>query len=819
MRLNLHDLECIQKSLIGDKNITESVMYSLANNFNLVFSSIIDGEKQISHQLLRAVSLGDFKKVISIIDHHTQKSGDTGGCLIIKGTSLVLCNESLTEAYDCINNAILMDDSVSEYYYIRSIMSSIIPSLIFHNRIHDKDIEDAFEGKQNFDIPKDELTTIARILGFDPAYKLNSEEAFEANSIITFRAARYSKLPEKEAKRLLKYSIVEDDLNTAISSNSKYEDVYYNLMMHIYLNDHQLKDVIKYQKKAIQLSNPRSDYYFDLVSLYKENEDNKSAIEYCVKGLSFDKGSKGLNAICGVLHYEVGQYNSACKYFTSAVELSSHDNHDSIYSYEDILDYLALCYLNIDKPAKALKLYQNHPFGDPYGVSGLIIGLLSKNLITIQESSSTFLSNLKTQADARNLLTHDNYKFYKDYFKFISNFEKPLDLLLFVACHINPTSPTFSSLSEELSAKSKELDFKRDDLIVMKYVDQFIDRDENFLFSIREAKILEFKLLIIDASIHGIQNNELYLQGYESDVNKKSVFVTYLIGLKDFIHNNELLKTEIEKGLAVTKAKLSERDKVIADLSHSIKNLISTVSDPLENLKDTGSFNPQIVENALVGTNLIRGIVNAMNLSYAGSIDDFYYDSKHSADNDAVSIDSIIIDAIVNSVSNIFSPKYFDVYKRNFFPTKKEYEVARSEWSKIIPITDRNSLLEYLNEYFFAFDISFYGTSKLAIGDTRGSSTKLMILFQELILNAVKYSSFVPRNRREVKIRASRRKGNLQFQVSNSHKPNQQSKTSGIGHLIIENFVKLIRAEKIETKDDRYFKIVLEMKDFWEIRK
>ena len=262
-------------------------------------------------------------------------------------------------------------------------------------------------------------------------------------------------------------------------------------------------------------------------------------------------------------------------------------------------------------------------------------------------------------------------------------------------------------------------------------------------------------------------------------------------------------------------AKVAERDKVIADLSHSIKNLISTVSDPLENLKDTGSFNPQIVENALVGTNLIRGIVNAMNLSYAGSIDDFYYDSKHSADNDAVSIDSIIIDAIVNSVSNIFSPKYFDVYKRNFFPTKKEYEVARSEWSKIIPITDRNSLLEYLNEYFFAFDISFYGTSKLAIGDTRGSSTKLMILFQELILNAVKYSSFVPRNRREVKIRASRRKGNLQFQVSNSHKPNQQSKTSGIGHIIVENFTKLLKISPSYRIGTNNYQIGINLPNLW----
>ena len=133
-----------------------------------------------------------------------------------------------------------------------------------------------------------------------------------------------------------------------------------------------------------------------------------------------------------------------------------------------------------------------------------------------------------------------------------------------------------------------------------------------------------------------------------------------------------------------------ERKKIIADLSHSIKNLISTVIDPLENLRQEPSIKPQVIENALKGANLIREIVNAMNLSFKGSIDDFRYDAKHNTDTESQDLKSILIEALKHSVGNMFDGKYFGTFMREYFPEKSLYLNAKEEWSTLSQSNDLN---------------------------------------------------------------------------------------------------------------------------------
>jgi hypothetical protein len=81
--------------------------------------------------------------------------------------------------------------------------------------------------------------------------------------------------------------------------------------------------------------------------------------------------------------------------------------------------------------------------------------------------------------------------------------------------------------------------------------------------------------------------------------------------------------------------------------------MISTIIDPLESLKRDEKSNTQVIDNALRGANLIREIVNAMNLSFKGSVEDFIYDARNFESNTAVTIAGY-----VKTVADLFDNKH-----------------------------------------------------------------------------------------------------------------------------------------------------------------
>jgi len=129
----------------------------------------------------------------------------------------------------------------------------------------------------------------------------------------------------------------------------------------------------------------------------------------------------------------------------------------------------------------------------------------------------------------------------------------------------------------------------------------------------------------------------------------------------------QLIELNKKKDEEEAQARIDERDKVIADLSHSIKNLISTIIDPLENLKKEKNIEPNLItiQNALRGANLVREIVNAMNLSYKGSLDDFDFDAAHNTGRGSMSLEDIMMESLKCSVRNMFDVKYFSDFVTN----------------------------------------------------------------------------------------------------------------------------------------------------------
>ncbi|MBP8017089.1 hypothetical protein KAZ01_03715, partial [Candidatus Gracilibacteria bacterium] len=347
-----------------------------------------------------------------------------------------------------------------------------------------------------------------------------------------------------------------------------------------------------------------------------------------------------------------------------------------------------------------------------------------------------------------------------------------------------------------------------DDLFEFNTILDFYKIKEYYCSNSKEDFFLKLKLYLIGYILYtytrNIKNNEEYTIIFPFFITLSKTIQDYYISL--------IKQKEKEKYEAIIK----ERDKVIADLSHSIKNFIKSVQDPLQNLKKDAKQYSELIDNTLKGTNLIREIVNAMNLSYVGSINDFYEDAQD-IDNSSISLKDIIISAIKSAVPNMFDWKYFNDFNYNYFKDDELFNSAQKEWENISKSNEIIILEEYLKTYFFNITIDLINIENLKLSDKRGSALKMMILFQEIILNAIKYTSYLDKDKRDVKIILSK-DDNLNFIVINNYKTDIIQKKSGLGHIIVKNFAKLLNTEPIITKDRDLFKIELIIEDLWRIK-
>jgi len=125
------------------------------------------------------------------------------------------------------------------------------------------------------------------------------------------------------------------------------------------------------------------------------------------------------------------------------------------------------------------------------------------------------------------------------------------------------------------------------------------------------------------------------------------------------------------------------------------------------------------------------------------------------------------------------------------------------------------SLEQFLKSYFFETDFSFENAKSYSIGNAKGSAVKLLILFQELILNAVKYSAFVSKEKRFLRIRFISNADTISVKVENPFDENTKTKTTGIGHVVIQNFATLLNTEPVISKENSIYCVVIQFKNLW----
>lgn len=317
-----------------------------------------------------------------------------------------------------------------------------------------------------------------------------------------------------------------------------------------------------------------------------------------------------------------------------------------------------------------------------------------------------------------------------------------------------------------------------------------------------------------DENIPYNQANGFFYRLHEGEINQYKNLITIPIHFSKQLQNH-LIDIKIKKQQEENQARLDERNRVIADLSHSIKNLISTIIDPLENMKKDKDFRPEIIQNALRGANLVREIVNAMNLSFKGSLDDFCYDATHNAGKDSMDLEALVIVSLKYAVGNMFDAKYFSNFVQKYFPTREVFNEAKAEWAIISQISNRQDLMSFLEKYFFNIEVSTGTANQFTVGNEKGSAIKLLILFQELILNAVKYSAFVGKEIRFLNIDLAINPDRISIKVANRFRENLATKTSGIGHIIIDNFSKLLQAQPVIRQADNIYSVEIEFSNVW----
>jgi len=312
-----------------------------------------------------------------------------------------------------------------------------------------------------------------------------------------------------------------------------------------------------------------------------------------------------------------------------------------------------------------------------------------------------------------------------------------------------------------------------------------------------------------------VLSNQLDSKTSDESLTNDIVIVRNRICALESILDYLITKTEINYAVRDEKIKLEERNRILSNLSHSIKNMLKAVIGPLQTLREEIPEKAAIIDNAIKGANLIREIVNAINLSFKTTIDELQWDVLNPG-KESMSLQDMIADSLKYSIGNMFDFRYFPVYAENYFLrklSKADFERIQLEWNQAQQSID--AVRDFCDKQLFKLELDLDDSRDYHVGNEKSSAIKLMILFQEMIFNAVKYTSFMPLDERIVHLSLTRHDAKLRLLVKNSYSGKVRAKTTGVGKLVIENFAKVLGCEPKIIAEGKYYSIEMEFDDIW----
>ncbi len=549
--------------------------------------------------------------------------------------------------------------------------------------------------------------------------------------------------------------------------------------------------------KAIDLGKDDSSMYgLRALNLF-ELEQYEQTIEDLTKAIELDPKQELFShrASC---FFKLKQYEQAIDDYTKAISLDDSDllnnclrgmANIALSKWDDAYDDL-----KIVKDKWGSYISKQMPFYE----RGLELGFVDKNFLVKIKSPLNIFSSIINQANHEFTVRFlhlffdlDKYSFFTDEFYKLANL---ID--------------DFKNDGSEYPQEIKDLSFKLLDTTIFKNDSKDSEIDLKYMFKINIIKAVISKVSIDN------HNKDLSKEEYQHFSNMQNLFTNVLLEINS-IMTSKIREAEEEKTKAITEAKIKERNEVIAKLSHSIKNLIrSAVIDPLSYMQSSHTLNEKNLSDALKGANLIREIANGINLSFKGSFEDFVYDAQNSS-TDTYLIKNMFFDCFKYAVSNMLDGKYFNVFMREYFNDRVKYQTALNEWDKILQTGSDADIISFIRLNMLDIDFNFNLDELLSIGNEKGSAIKLLILFQEIIFNAVKYSSFVCRERRNILVNIYAENDDIVLVAENEFNPEIQAKSSGLGSVIIDNFAKLLSGTLDIDKTDNKFKLKLTFPNIW----
>ncbi|MCB1191534.1 MAG: hypothetical protein KDK90_13905 [Leptospiraceae bacterium] len=274
-----------------------------------------------------------------------------------------------------------------------------------------------------------------------------------------------------------------------------------------------------------------------------------------------------------------------------------------------------------------------------------------------------------------------------------------------------------------------------------------------------------------------------------------------------------------EKSQIEFKARLDERNNIINLLSHKIKNMVSSSESSLLKVESEEQFqkgaNKARLKNTIKTLNTINQLVTGIDSSFKVTKEDLEYDTQHKENEESIS--ELILHSIRYSVENILSNGYnFGKFQENYFPNDASLELAQAEWSDVLSTPDKNQWIYFLNKHFFTAELQLLDDlTTYTIGDKKNSKTNLFAILQEAIFNGIKYSSYVPYEKRKFKILSNQSRTIVSLKVENTFDSKILNETKGVGHIIIENAEKFLDSPPIITKDNGIFSVELKIPNFW----
>lgn len=593
---------------------------------------------------------------------------------------------------------------------------------------------------------------------FTNAIRLNSQfyDYYKFRGLSYFYSGRFKISKEKLDSVSYDLSRAIRDFNRAVKLNPEDAKEVTLLLADVY-NYCGLYYKSKAINMVLECSNNDDNYTFYFIK----------AIKFFTKAINIDLKNANFYSERAYCYMEIPDYKKAIDDYTMVIELDHKVTQDSLAYYAR-----SHCYYRIKKYDQSLDdMINSKKFFD-------------KELELLISKNGRKKSKLITESP---------------HTMFFINFFRELDC-----------SNVFFLKSLEILFELKKYDF---------YNESYLKQAELYDIRSNNEFLILMKLSLLESIAKGFIE-EVFCLPQEKYTEK--TFNNYASFMLIFFKIHSELKLQyianlrrIEKEKA--QAKIDERNKVIADLSHSIKNLIGSVIDPLENLKTEVTNKQPIIDSAIKGANLVREIVNAMSLSYKGSIDDFRYDARNTSGQDRQDVKIMILESLKSSVGNMYDGKYFSAFQEGYFQLKQSFINAKSDWD--ISVSQSKNLKEiscFLKTHFFEPFIEIAQIENFIIGNERGSAVKLLILFGELILNAVKYSAFVKREDRFVKIEITHNPKEFSILVENRYSPRKKIKTTGLGNVIITNFAKLLNTSPVINRENDIYSIKITFENFWQ---